>query len=42
MRYKPKSIAALQVALGGCQTRCTLRQTEASACRQKRSVNFAR
>ena len=41
MRYKPKSIAALQRSVG-CLLRCTLRRSEASACRQKRLANFAR
>jgi len=42
MRYKPKSIAALQVALVGCRMQCTSRRTGASACLQKRLANFAR
>ena len=41
MRYKPKSIAAPQLALGGLPDRMGLRSTRISRYPQRPSVNFA-
>jgi hypothetical protein len=40
MRYRPKSIGALQIALGGCQIRCESKRTRASVCPRRPLENF--
>jgi hypothetical protein len=43
MKYKPESVAALQVAIGGhCPLQCMSRRIETSAYRQKRLASFAK
>ena len=42
MKYKPKSVAALQVAIGGLPAAMHVETDETSAYRQKQLASFAK